>query len=55
MYVAVSSEQSLLVEASLCLEATEMPQWPRLYQLGRPGSHGRILSASSDWTAMRFN
>ena len=32
------------MEASLCLEATEEPQWPRVYLLGRPRSHGRMPS-----------
>ena len=39
--VAVSSAyKCLLVKASLCLEAAERPQWPRLYSLGRPRSRG---------------
>ena len=40
MSVAVSSVKYLLVKASLCLEAVERPQWPRLYLLGRswPGA-----------------
>ena len=38
MSVAVSSVKCLLVKASLCLEAAERPQWPRLYSLGRPRS-----------------
>ena len=36
--IAVSSEYCLLVEASLCLEATERSQWPGVYLLGRPRS-----------------
>ena len=48
-HVAVSSEKCLLVEASLCLEATEEPQWPtRVYSLGRPRSHGRMPSLVGD-------
>ena len=26
------------MKASLCVEAAERPQWPRLYSLGRPRS-----------------
>ena len=44
MSVAVSSEYCLLVEASLCLEAAERPQWPRVYSLDRPRSRGRMPS-----------
>ena len=35
--VAVSSAYCLLVKASLCLEAAERPQWPRLYLLSGSG------------------
>ena len=38
----------LLVEASLCLEATERPQWPRVYSLGRPRSRSRMPSLVGD-------
>ena len=48
MSVAVSSVQCLLVEASLCLEAAERPQWPRLYLLSRHRSHGRMPSLVGD-------
>ena len=41
-HVAVSSEYCLLVEASLCLKATERPQSPLVYSLGRPRSRGRM-------------
>ena len=44
MSVAVSSAWCLLVKASLCLEAAERPQWPRLYSLGRPRSCDRMPS-----------
>ena len=44
MSVAVSSEYCLLVEASSCLEAAERPQWPRVYSLDRPRSHGCMPS-----------
>ena len=44
MSVAVSSAKCLLVKASLCLEAAERPQWPRLYSLGRPRSCDRMPS-----------
>ena len=47
-HVAVSSEFCLLVKASLCLEAAERPQWPRVYSLGRPRSHGRMPSLVGD-------
>ena len=30
------------MKASLCLEAAERPQWPRLYSLGRPRSCDRM-------------
>ena len=36
------------MKASLCLEAAERPQWPRLYLLGRPRSHGRMPSLIDD-------
>ena len=32
------------MKASLCLEAAERPQWPRLYSLGRPRSCDRMPS-----------
>ena len=32
------------MEASLCLEAAERPQWPRVYSLDRPRSHGCMPS-----------
>ena len=35
-------------ETSLCLEAAERPQWPRLYSLGRPRSRGRMPSLVGD-------
>ena len=35
-------------EASLCLEAAERPQWPRLYSLGRPRSCNRMPSLVGD-------
>ena len=38
----------LLVVASLCLEAAERPQWPRVYLLDRPRSHGRMPSLVGD-------
>ena len=47
-HVAVSSEWSLLVEASLCLEAVERPQWPRVYLLDRPRSRSRMPSLVGD-------
>ena len=40
--IAVSSEYCLLVEASLCLEATERSQWPGVYLLGRSRSCSRM-------------
>ena len=53
MSVAVSTAQCLLVKASLCVEAAERLQWPRLYSLGRlrscdlmpslVGDHGPVL------------
>ena len=48
MPVTVSSTQCLLVKASLCLEAAERPQWPRLYSLGRPRSCDRMPSLVAD-------
>ena len=48
MLVAVSSVKYLLVKASLCLEAAERPQWPRLYSLGRPRSCDRMPSLVGD-------
>ena len=36
------------MKASLCLEAAERPQWPRLYLLSRPRSHGRMPSLVRD-------
>ena len=48
MSVAVSSEYCLLVEASLCLEAAEKPQWPRVYSLGRARSRGRMPNLVGD-------
>ena len=36
------------MKASLCLEAAERPQWPRLYLLSRPRSHGRMPSLVGD-------
>ena len=48
MSVAVSSVKCLLVNASLCLEAAERPQWPRLYSLGRPRSCDRMPSLVGD-------
>ena len=46
--VAVNSAYYLLVKASLCLEAAERPQWPRLYLLSRPRSRGRMPSLVGD-------
>ena len=48
MSVAVSGVKCLLVKASLCLEAAERPQWPRLYSLGRPRSCDRMPSLVGD-------
>ena len=48
MSVAVSSAYSLLVKASLCLEAVERPQGPILYLLGRPRSYDRMPSLVGD-------
>ena len=36
------------MKASLCVEAAERPQWPRLYSLGRPGSCDRMPSLVVD-------
>ena len=36
------------MEASLCLEATEEPQWPRVYALGKPRSWGFMPSLVGD-------
>ena len=36
------------MEASLCLEAAERPQWPRVYSLGRPRSHSPMSSLVGD-------
>ena len=36
------------MKANLCLEAAERPQWPRLYLLSRPMSHGRMPSLVGD-------
>ena len=36
------------MEASLCLEVTEEPQWPRVYSLGRPRSCGHMPSLVGD-------
>ena len=47
-HVAVSSEQCLVVEASLCLVAAERPQRRRVYSLGRPRSRGRMPSLVGD-------
>ena len=47
-HVAVSSEQCLLVEVSLCLVAAERPQWPRVCLLGRPRSRSRMPSLVGD-------
>ena len=33
------------MEASLCLEATERPQWPTVYSLGRPRGCGHAFSS----------
>ena len=54
------------MEASLCLEAAERPQWPRVYSLDRPrsrgcmpnlvGDSGQVLGvqAGLDWNAQVF-
>ena len=36
------------MEASLCLEAAERPQWLRVYSLDRPRSRGRMPSLVGD-------
>ena len=36
------------MEANLCLEAVERPQWPRVHLLGRPRSRGRMPSLVGD-------
>ena len=36
------------MKASLCLEAAERPQWPRLYSLGRPRPCDRMPSLVGD-------
>ena len=36
------------MESSLCLEAAERPQWPRVYSLDRPRSCGRMPSLVGD-------
>ena len=36
------------MKASLCVEAAERPQWPRLYSLGRPKSCDRMPSLVVD-------
>ena len=36
------------MKVSLCVEAGERPQWPRLYSLGRPTSHDCMPSLVSD-------
>ena len=36
------------MKASLCVEAAERPQWPRLYSLGRPRSCDRMPSLVVD-------
>ena len=36
------------MEASLCLEAAERPQWPRVYSLDRPRTRGRMPSLVGD-------
>ena len=35
-----------LWEASLCLEAAERPQWPRVYSLDRPRSRDHMNNLS---------
>ena len=32
----------------VCLVAAERPQWPRVYSLGRPRSHGHMPSLVGD-------
>ena len=36
------------MKANLCLEAAERSQWPRLYSLDVPRSHGRIPSLAGN-------
>ena len=36
------------MKASLCVEAAERPQWPRLYSLGRPRSFNHMPSLVVD-------
>ena len=36
------------MEASLCLEAAERPQWPRVYSLDRARSRSRMPSLVGD-------
>ena len=36
------------MKASLRLEAAQRPQWPRLYLLSRPRSHGRMPGLVGD-------
>ena len=36
------------MEASLCLEAAERPQWPGVCSLDRARSHGRMPSLVGD-------
>ena len=36
------------MKASLCVEATERPHWPRLYSLGRPRSCDHMPSLVGD-------
>ena len=38
------------MKASLCLEAVERLQWPRLHLLSRPRSHGGMPSLVGDRT-----
>ena len=35
-------------EASLCIEAAERLQWPKLYSVGRPRSDGHMPSLVGD-------
>lgn len=41
-------ESYLLVKASLCLEAAERTQWPKMYSLGRPRSSSHMPSLVGD-------
>ena len=36
------------MKASLCMEAAQRPQWPRVYSLDRPRSRGRMPSLVGD-------